>query len=80
MFIKGSIAAGVMAAVLAFAPEAAMAKTKIHIGIGAGSDYCFHRPYWPACRFGYGYGYRFGYYRPPMGAYYSPRLYPRYAY
>lgn len=91
MLVKGTIAATVLAATLAFMPAAATAKTKIHIGIGAGSDYCFHRPYSSACRFGhgygygynygYGYGYGYGYYHPPIG-YYAPHYYqpPRHVY
>jgi len=83
MLVKGTIAATMLAAALALMPTAATAKTKIHIGIGAGSDYCFHRPYSTACRFGHGYGYGYGYdyYHPPIGYYYTPRyLPPRYSY
>lgn len=76
MLVKGTIAATVLAAALAFVPTAAMAKTKIHVGIGAGSDYCFHRPYSAACRFGHGYGYGYDYYQPPIGYYYAPRYLP----
>lgn len=86
MFRKGTIAAGILAAVLAFPPEAALAKTKVHIGIGGGSDRCFNYPYSAGCRYGYGYynptvGYGYGYYNPPVG-YYAPYYVPsqRYRY
>lgn len=78
MFVKGTLAAGILAAVLAFAPEAATAKTKVQIGIGGGSDWCFHHPYSASCRYGHGY-YRppvgYGYYNPPVG-YYDPYYLP----
>lgn len=69
MVAKGTIAAGIMAAALAFMPEAATAKTNIRIGIGAGPGWCFSHPYAPGCGYGYGYGY--GYY-PPIGFYHRP--------
>ncbi|MBC8036536.1 MAG: hypothetical protein H7X89_04905 [Rhizobiales bacterium] len=71
MFVKGTVAAGMMAAVLAFMPEAALAKTKVHIGIGGGSDWCFHHPYSTGCRNRY--------YEPPISYYPAPRYpAPRY--
>ena len=76
MVAKGTIAAGIMAAALAFMPEAATAKTHVHIGIGAGPGWCFYHPYSPGCGYGYGYGY--GYY-PPIGFYHRP-YYRNYGY
>ncbi len=86
MALKRTIAAGVMTAALAFMPEAAAAKTKFHVGISGGSDWCFHHPYSASCRYGHGYGYGYyqppiGYYRPPIDYYYTPYyLPPRHSY
>ena len=67
MFIKGTVAAGVVAAVLAFMPDVASAKTKIHVGIGGSSDWCYYNPYAAGCGYGY--------YRPLIGYYHAPRYY-----
>lgn len=78
MFAKGTVTAAVMAAVLSFMPEAAIAKTKVQIGIGGGSDWCFHHPYSAGCRYGHGYYHPpvgYGYYDPPVD-YYVPDYYP----
>ena len=76
MFAKISIAAAAMAAVLAFIPEAASAKTRVHIGIGLGGDWCHYHRFSAGCRYGYGYyPPAYGYY-PPFGyGYYAPRYY-----
>ena len=76
MVAKGTIAAGVMAAVLAFMPQTAAAKTNVHIGIGAGPGWCFYHPYAPGCGYGYGYYPPYGiYHRPIYRHYYEPDYY-----
>jgi len=77
MLVKGTIAATVLAAVLAFMPTVATAKTKVQVGISAGSDWCFHHPYAAGCGYGHGY-YRppIEYYRPPISHYQRPRYLP----
>lgn len=79
MFAKTTIAAGILAASLAFVPEAATAKTTVNVGIGGwgGGYYCGgHRRH---CGWGnnwhYGWRhhhyYRHHYYRPHVVYYYG---------
>ncbi len=71
MLIKGSLAALLMAATVAFSPVVAEAKTKVHINIGVGwPDQCIEQRWDGYCGPEYGY-YRDGrYYDEPPPAYY----------
>lgn len=73
MLMKGTLAASVMAAALAFSPVTAEAKTKVHISIGGGPSYC--EPYrWDGyCGPGYGYYYGGRFYDDPPPYYYDRR-------
>jgi hypothetical protein len=65
MFMKGTIAAGILAATLAFMPEAASAKTVVKVGVGGGSHPCLNRSH-GRCNWGHNWhhGWRYRIYNP----------------
>ena len=77
MLMKGTLAASLMAAALAFSPASAEAKTKVHIGIGVGGwpSHCIDYRWDGYCGPGYGYYYDGRYYDDPPPYYYERRRY-----